>query len=297
MSSVIRAPKVTGQPRILAVERTLPVSESSDRVKGSENVRENGNTNAKNANNEADALEVSQYTDKQPSNNRAVDSDDVDELHGNDKELPQTYYSTEIAAQISEMSAKLAASNEELEEFRGAIQEQRDSAQKQGYEEGYKKGLEDADRVVFERLQQLEDLIHSSTQAISDSVRDNEDTLVEVVFAAVTKMLGDILPTKEGAIQAVKQATQYVTRQEEMLFRVSERDYQLLKDNSGRLVTDNDASEVRIVPDQHVELGGCILETSTGSLDSRLEIQLANLIDVLKSVNTKHRMERTIGQE
>jgi flagellar assembly protein FliH len=34
---------------------------------------------------------------------------------------------------------------------------------------------------------------------------------------------------------------------------------------------------VEIAADDRVELGGCLLETPSGTLDSRLEVQLANL--------------------
>ena len=37
----------------------------------------------------------------------------------------------------------------------------------------------------------------------------NDDMLVEITFAAVTKMLGEILQTKDGVISAVKHAIQY----------------------------------------------------------------------------------------
>ena len=290
MSSLIRAPKVNGQPRVLTVEKVPPVFNSLDNDRKSKPVN-GGSKNTTVEKVEADEMTFSATGSEGSFEQNATES--TDEIGGSTKyeDIPQNYYSQEVATQVSEMNARLAAVNEELENLKATIEEQRESAKNQGYDEGYKKGIEDADTVVLERLEQLDNLAHSFSEKIDSSVNENEDMLVEIAFAAVSKMLGDVMPTKEGAIAAVRQATQYVTKRDKLIFRVSEKDYQLLKDSPSQLVQNGDSSEIHIVPDQHVQLGGCILETSSGGLDSRLEIQLSNLMDTLKSVNAKRNAE------
>ncbi|MGD8642038.1 MAG: FliH/SctL family protein [Gammaproteobacteria bacterium] len=294
MSSLIRAPKVNGQPRVLTVEKASSVFET--RVKPRDNVAEteargSSRQKDKEVDAQADQLDITPVDTGSTNGAATLNNDKADDTFVAYSDIPQSYYSTEVATQVSDMTAKLAAANEELEELKATIQEKRDTAQQQGYDEGYQKGLEDADRVIFERLQQLDSLARSITEKAANSASENEDMLVEIAFAAVTKMLGALLPTREGALEAVRQATKHVTRRDKMLIRVSEKDYELLKDSKSQLIQNTDGTDIEIVSDPHVELGGCILETSSGSLDSRLEIQLANLVDTLKSVNDKHRNE------
>ena len=265
MSSIIRSPKVGDQPRVLKIEKSSNIAPmyGSDYgvVRDESDITYNGEA-------AQDNLDI-------------TDSEDA----GSQQE---PFYSKEISSQVTEMAAKLAATTEELEQLRANIDSERQNAAEEGYSEGYQKGITEAEAEIDDRVRQLDDLIVNIKQKINEHIYENNDALVEIAFAAVAKMLGEILPTKEGAIAAVRNAIQFVSNRDKLIFRVSEHDYQLIKDNSSALLDNDDSSDFKIFPDQHVKLGGCILESSSGGLDSRLEVQLNTLIKTLKHVNAKN---------
>lgn len=268
MSSIIRSPKVGEQPRVLKIDKAQNVSplRSDDYgvVRDESEITYGGETIQ-------DDLELAGDADVGSS--------------------PGNYYSKEVSSQVKDMAAKLAATTEELEQLREEIDSERQNAAETGYDEGYEKGLADAESEIADRVRQLDELIFNVKEKIDERIYENRDAMVEIAFAAITKMLGELLPTKEGAIAAVRNAIQFVSNRDKLIFRVSERDYQLIKDNASQITSNSDSSDIKIIPDNQVQLGGCILESSSGGLDSRLEIQLNTLIKTLKHVNSKNNEE------
>jgi flagellar biosynthesis/type III secretory pathway protein FliH len=60
------------------------------------------------------------------------------------------------------------------------------------------------------------------------------------------------------------------------VLRVSPRDHPVLQAQFG--------AELDVVADERVAAGGCLIETTGGTLDARLEIQLRRLLDTLTRV-------------
>jgi flagellar assembly protein FliH len=81
----------------------------------------------------------------------------------------------------------------------------------------------------------------------------------------------------------VREAISGVRERERLVVRVSPRDHKLF---AGENIApkNGDAGSIELVADERVELGGCLIETSSGTLDGRLETQLQRLCDTLASV-------------
>lgn len=267
MSSLLRAPKVNGEGRVLSVDKITPAQRT--RLENS------------------DATKFAPVKDRDEIviSNRETAGETADEKDISELEALHTDYSQEVERQVSEVRSKLISVTEELESLKVSIEEKRETAKKEGFEEGYNEGLTDAKNETIGKLESLEKLIESISSARQESIAAREDELVEIVYAAVTKLLGNILNTKDGVVAAIRNVSQYVNKRDKLVFRVSEKDYQLLKDIDKRSLIVGDAKEINVIADQHVQLGGCIVETTAGSLDSRLEVQLKNLMETLKTVN------------
>ena len=68
-----------------------------------------------------------------------------------------------------------------------------------------------------------------------------------------------------------------------LVVRVSPTDLPLLQPEEKRLAAAVPGHELTLVADARIELGGCIVESSLGTLDGRMEVQLRELYSTLRA--------------
>jgi len=161
--------------------------------------------------------------------------------------------------------------------FAAELDAQRHEAHETGSREGREAGLA---KVLSERASQLQALatvVRSSRTRLEEGIEDLADVGAEIVFEAVCKVLGRALAEREGVIAAAREAVRRARDRSRLIVRVSPADFDVIRQNRDEILEGLEAGHVEIAADDRVELGGCLLETPSGNLDSRLEVQLANL--------------------
>ena len=273
MSSVLRSPEISSQSRVLNVDGVAITKIKTRKVEKDEGID--------------DKLAVGRSTEKPEQNTHTV-------VEGATRE-----HSPEMENQIvddpqSSLEEELERVKIELAEIKTTIEEQAQLAEKRGYDEGFKKGLEDSDAVLMEKLESFDNLAQSVNDAIEKAVIDNEDMLVEIAFTALCKVFGEFVQTKEGVVAAVRQTTSKLLKRDKLTIRVPEKDYEIIKEEKHKLSLSEELDCIEIIPDPHIKFGGCIVETSGGGLDGRLEIQLNKLMETLlntRAQNTSRKIE------
>lgn len=168
----------------------------------------------------------------------------------------------------------------------------------QGYEEGLKQGQEKAEELaqrevetVREALQareaQLLQLLKSLPEAFSRRFAESEDDMVALVQETVLRILGQAFASGDGARMMLLQAMKEGTSRQSISVRVHPDDFALLKNTS----EDGSLKELGVSceADKRVALGGCFIDTRDGTLDARLETQLAAFTQVLLKVRLQGR--------
>lgn len=187
-----------------------------------------------------------------------------------------------VALRDAEIDALRAAAQKAAVELTDAYSD----AERRGYEAGEKKGRQaaaDAMRAEVDRVKALAGTIDGALGALTDKA---EDAMVDIVFTAVCRILGEQGATR-AAIQDVVRAAIAATREREQLV------VRLHPDDAALLKGDADDGGLRVSADPAVALGGCIVDGPGGSLDARFETQLEALGAALKGV----RARRLAGQE
>lgn len=169
--------------------------------------------------------------------------------------------------------------------LRESIAVERQRVLDEAHQQGYAAGVEQARADNEGRLQELQQLIGSMRGALSDGIGGAEDLIVEIAFEAVCRILGDALGRREGVLAVVREVIRGVRERENLVVRVAPQDYELIAGERQRLLRNGDASRIELVSDERIELGGCLIETSGGTLDGRLETQLQRLRDTLVSAS------------
>ncbi len=279
MAELIRAPKLSDQVRALSARPTLP---SRRREPGK--AKNTDQAQAPVPRPEQPGLAASEQTprpiDKAPS--KPGSATKAAHTERRRSEGPDTA-----------MDARILAAEHRLHKLQEELARERKIAVEEGRAQGYRDGMESAREALDEELQRLKMLIESLSGEMSKRLSDVEDAMVEVVYASIAKILGEAMQTPDGVVAVVRNTIAQLTRRDKLNVRVSPDDFALLEAARHKLLDGLDDTSVQLVPDGRVRLGGCLLETESGSLDGRLEVQLQRLSEVMLST----RAQRQIGAE
>lgn len=185
--------------------------------------------------------------------------------------------------QIAALKTQLEVASAQLEELRNTGKEELDSvyaeARRQGHQAGLAQGEREGRAALRQEVENVGAIVRMLEQARRQVLEDAEDELVELVFAVVCRILGEQGVTHAAIGQQVRTRIEAGRDRATVTVRLHPDDASLLKSDAA-------FEHLRIVADGAVALGGCIVDSSTGSLDARFETQLARLADVLRETRT-----------
>jgi flagellar biosynthesis/type III secretory pathway protein FliH len=192
-----------------------------------------------------------------------------------------------LARAEREHAAALALRDAEIDALRAAAQKAAidltdaySDAERRGYEAGENKGKQaaaDAMRAEVDRVKALAVEIDGALRALTEAA---EESMIDIVFTAVCRILGEQGATRATVQDVVCAAIAAMRGREQLVVRLHPDDAALLKG-------DADGGMLRISADPAVVLGGCVVDGPGGSLDARFETQLEVLGAALKSVRAR----------
>lgn len=159
-----------------------------------------------------------------------------------------------------------------------------EEARNQAYREGFASGIEDGQREFAAQGEQMAALLESLGALRNELLSEVEDDVVAIVFQAVTAIIGNALAERVGVVEVVRQVIGQVRDRENLIVRVSNKDFALIKDAHAH---DNCVGQrVEVLAEPRILPGGCLVESSAGTLDGRLEVQLQSLRELLLGVRS-----------
>jgi flagellar assembly protein FliH len=183
-----------------------------------------------------------------------------------------------------------------MDELRDMFSEElrslREQVAEQGYAEGLKTGRAEAKQQYSDSVARLERVVVMLGDSLHKGIDGLTEIGAEVVFEAVTKIIGRSYIDRSGVTDVVKEVIRQAKDRSRLLIRVNPDDYRELMGEREPLIEGLNAQHVEFAADDRVDLGGCLLETPSGNLDGRLEIQLQQLRDTLLSA--RHRRTESV---
>ena len=152
------------------------------------------------------------------------------------------------------------------------------------------KALAQANQTVGGRLDRLDRLLAELVSAGAHRLADAEDDLVALCHLALCRILGDEAASAAGVRSMVRHLVAQHGHKAQLAVHVHPHDLEALMRERQQPASEQDW---RWVADDSIQLGGVILRSPEGSLDARLEVQLAALHQALTSVRQER---RTTGQ-
>lgn len=200
-----------------------------------------------------------------------------------------------IATMIEEAKAQtercLSEANQQAELTK---QQAYDTGHQEGYQQGYNEGMLKGKEAILAEMQQTIDQTNEKNhQSILDTkeeikkmMLDAERQIVDIALAVARKILAyEISENPMVVLPLVKTALAKVCDQEEVVIRVSvdDLDAVLLAKNDLQTMVGREQA-LKIIVDSTITGGSCIIDTSYGTVDARIDTQFENIKKALQGV-------------
>jgi flagellar assembly protein FliH len=188
-------------------------------------------------------------------------------------ELELQQYRVQVQAELAEWQKS------EEERFRIQFEEEK----KRGYNEGYEKGIEEGRHFGLgqykEMLEKANGILEHAYQDKQAVIQEAEPFVIELSLEIAKKVLQQELTTnQEALIQMIKVSLSGVYESDSLSICVAPEDFAFVqKQREQLLAVVNGQVEVKVFPDYSIQHGGCIIRTSSGSVDARIDVQLSEI--------------------
>lgn len=214
---------------------------------------------------------------------------DVD-AHANERPLP----SVPAPLTFEQVAAWLAVQDGETREACASLLSEEltlvhERARLSGYEAGEKRAQAEAQQVIDRKLIALSALISAADAGFEQERAALTEACADVVAEVLAKIAGSALASREGIVGAVTTVLGRIKDDRAATIRVHADDLPILQQYEERLAQLLGPRKLTLVADARVTVGGCIVETSLGSLDGRLEVQLREMCETLRSAKAASR--------
>ncbi|ATQ74322.1 hypothetical protein CR152_07225 [Massilia violaceinigra] len=165
----------------------------------------------------------------------------------------------------------------------------RAEAERRGHAAGLEQGEAEGRQLLQAQVSRVKSLALQLVQAKPALVEQAEDDIVELAFAALCRILGERAASRDTLMQVVREAAAATREREHVGIRLHPDDLALLRQGE-----DGPEPHVRYSADATIALGGCIVDSSTGTLDARLETQIERLRATLVAVRAARLQQEEI---
>lgn len=174
----------------------------------------------------------------------------------------------------------IAEANKKAENISAIAKQDLQEIEKKAYLEGYEKGEKLGLEIGEKKLSPLQEDYLKGISRINDLFQliknDIEGSLLELVIDIAKSVIKQELKTEDQfIIDHIKECLDKIGERENLVIKISEPDYQMLKKNKG-LSSEifKTGKGIIIKKDIKMDRGSCIIESRFGVIDGRLDSQL-----------------------
>jgi flagellar assembly protein FliH len=155
------------------------------------------------------------------------------------------------------------------------LNEARKRGYQDGWDDGYKKGSEEVDRVI-ERVQTILDKTIERRNQIFVEVEQQIVDLILLIAKKVVKAISE--SQKEIVLNNINNALQKLKSKGDISIRVNLSDLDMATKHKDEFIKNfENIGNIKILEDTTVDTGGCVIETDFGSIDARISSQLTEI--------------------
>jgi len=166
----------------------------------------------------------------------------------------------------------------------------REEANRQGYDEGYRIGAQQAEEDLQQqwgtRMAEAQKIVETAYTTKESVITEGEAFVVELSCSIAEKIVSrKLTKAPETAMKLYEKALSRRKEQGVIVLCVSPSQFGYVQAAKEELVVALDAqAELQIVPDSSIKEGGCIVRSAFGSIDARVDTQLEAIREQLLRV-------------
>ncbi|MEI7027334.1 flagellar assembly protein FliH [Paenibacillus sp. y28] len=175
-------------------------------------------------------------------------------------------------------------------EKRELDEQTQEHARLSGYEQGYQEGEEQARQEVLASYQTMLDeakqIVEQAALTKQQVIQESEPFLIELSCSIAEKVIGHQLSIEKGWIIELVQRTLQRRREQGIItLCVAPSNYSFIQNARDELQLSIDSqAELQIIPDATVRDFGCVVRSSFGSIDARVDTQLNEIKKALQQI-------------
>jgi flagellar assembly protein FliH len=152
----------------------------------------------------------------------------------------------------------------------------KENAQREGFEIGLEEGKESVLKESENILINIRKIINSLHEEIEKRYKENEKEIIRLAVAIASEIINKELSVSEDIVYEItRKAIEKSTEKSKMNICVNPDDYEYLKSCHDKLMDEfKSVNMISFTADRRISRGGCVIETSSGSVDARVEQQI-----------------------
>jgi flagellar assembly protein FliH len=185
--------------------------------------------------------------------------------------------------EIEDVSSEESIQKRVVEELKQVQEKAYKEAYQLGLTEGIKKAFEEKNLEIDVGLKQMEAVIDSVVTLKKELVRFNETHLVKLLFHFASRIAGkEVTLDNTLVLDFIKQAVEKAQSEEEIVLNVSNDQFQFVEELRNSTQREMEfLKKVKLVANEAVKAGGCIVQTNYGEIDARTDERVQKLWEQL----------------
>jgi flagellar biosynthesis/type III secretory pathway protein FliH len=193
-----------------------------------------------------------------------------------------------------EFEKKILELEEVIKQKEQKIQIVKEEAFEEGRIEGIAENQETAKTVIYEAVEKMkveiqQRLAQQITQELSDRKKyflSLEEDVYSMISAVVKKILvGEIQTNPYLIINTIKQSLSHISQRDGITIRVSNEESEYVKQRISDFNRHNDGIyAIDIIADEHIEVGGCLIETNSTIVDAQIEKRTDKIFQLVENI-------------
>lgn len=166
-------------------------------------------------------------------------------------------------------------------------QERSEAAYKFGFEDGRDIGRQEGKEEAREAVDRMNKITRAFDEQRAQLLKKADEVIVGLALKIAEIIIHQELQTDPGIVtKLAKESLKLVEDKKRLCIKVNPSDWKILKESEAELPSlTHGVKEMEIKEDEHVEPGGCIVESDSGIVDAQLSTQLEEVAERLfKSV-------------
>ncbi|NNK84494.1 MAG: hypothetical protein HKO91_02940, partial [Desulfobacterales bacterium] len=170
------------------------------------------------------------------------------------------------------------------------IRDIEEKAYAKGFARGERAGIESGNEKIESVVNCIKQGLAELKKIKQDIYLETEQEIVKLAMAIARKIVcNEISVNKDTVVNVVKGAVEKVECNEKVKVKLSSKDFEFIKNEKPDIIDKiTDIENAGFIMDESVCDGGCIIETESGDIDSRIEKQFQAIEEAFEGLNKKN---------